>query len=582
MRTISSKLQIILIMMIFLIPLVGLLIGYNLYNVNTLNERVAQNSESTVLLYQRTVERDLKDIESYMANFLANDSESTQLRYPVSNLKAHVLGVEILRKYQSLIDTRQPIAGMFFYSRQNALFRAAYYPRNYSFTEKEETRRFLEDTIQNDPDCLKRGWFLHAVGERPFLFRILGSNGTYSMCAVDLDYVEFPQDFTEQEGDSFLFFTGPDGAPLTKKARLEREEIVPDSLEKDYAITGLPQNRYFVVHNEIPYAGVNLLYASPYRGLLMNMDNLQITILAASVIILLLIFFSFWFLKRFYLRPLDSLVKTMEQVRSGQLDAKLKADYQTDEFYRLGHTFNAMMDEIQALKIASYEQKLEIQQAELQYLKIQIRPHFFLNCLKNLYALAEEKKYEKVQGMILRLSEHLRLYLQDDRTLVPLEMEIRNVENYISLQQMCMPAPPSCSIQVDERLNGLRLPPLSLLTFVENSVKHGLAPGRTLEIHIRITLLEGGEETYVSLSVRDNGEGFSPEMLELLGGGEIKAQHHIGIQNVCRRFRLIYGDRSTFLFSNRGGAETEIFFPYSAEWKEAGRGTEQGKGGKPE
>ena len=61
----------------------------------------------------------------------------------------------------------------------------------------------------------------------------------------------------------------------------------------------------------------------------------------------------------------------------------------------------------------AYDRLLQVQKTKMQYYQIQIRPHFFLNCMKNLYAMAEGKKYEKIQEMILTLSSYLRAVLKD-------------------------------------------------------------------------------------------------------------------------------------------------------------------------
>lgn len=549
-------------MMVFFVPLVGLLLCYGVYSIHSLNDRVALSGESTLHLYRETVERDLREIDHSMANFLANDWDCSQLRYPVGKLRAHLLGVEVVRKFQSQVNAKPLLAGMFFYSQQNALFRAAYYPRNYTYGEKEGLHRFFVDAIENQPDCHTWGWFLQQVENTPFLLRILGNGSTYSMCAVDLGSVDFSQDGENQE-DAFFFFTDSQGLPLTEHARLDEKHIraVPDG--QAYSISpaaGSAGGRSFIVGTSLSYGGLRLLYAMPYDGLLMNMDQIQIAILTASVLILLLVCLSFGLLLRYYLHPLASLVEVMEQVSAGALDVQLKADYHTDEFARLSETFNRMMTQIQQFKIASYEQELEIQRAENQFLKVQIRPHFFLNCLKNIYALAQGQEYGKIQGMVLQLSEYLRSLLYDDRPLVPLEVEIRNLRNYLALQSMCMPVPPRCVIELEPQLEQLQAPPFALLSFVENSLKHGAVPGRALEIYIQGSLLQDGPHTYAVLKVRDNGGGFPPEVLgELNAGREVPG--HIGIQNVRRRFRLLYGEDCVFLFSNRSGAGVEIFFP---------------------
>lgn len=561
MKRLSSKKQIILSMMIFIVPLLCLLIGYNLYNINALNRGLAESRQNTILLYSSAFERELKDIENYAANFLANDADSIQMRYQNSMLQAHVSATEVLQKYRTMMNTKNVMAAIFLHNGSYNIFRGTY-QRDYSYLEKSETETFVRQTLLEDPEVIKRGWFFHQIKGRPFLFRFLGSGGLYNIAVVDLDYMETPQKLKESSGEELLFFLDRAGQPVTEQKKLEAAHMEPGLSEEAFSIVGRGPQKYFLVQSYIPAYGLTIAHASPYLGILMNMNVAQTTVLAGSAMILLLIGFSFYFLKRFFLKPLDSLVTTIEQIRSGRWDAKLETAGSVDEFARLQDAFNAMIEEIHSLKIASYEQQLERQQVELQYLQIQIRPHFFLNCLKNLYALIQAGQYAQTQELILKLSEHLRYLFRETRTLVPLEMEIKNVKNYISLQQMVMPRPPIFTVELDSRLQEALIPPLSLLTFIENSVKYGSLPEKTLELYTKITLLQDEKENYVNITIRDNGGGFSQESLCILQAGPGKMGAHIGIQNVCRRFRLLYGEKCTFFFSNRCGAEIEIYFPY--------------------
>ncbi|WP_411655261.1 sensor histidine kinase [Anaeromassilibacillus sp. SJQ-1] len=143
-----------------------------------------------------------------------------------------------------------------------------------------------------------------------------------------------------------------------------------------------------------------------------------------------------------FFKPMEQLVQTMNAIKCGDLDAKMETDYRVVEFKQLSDTFNGMMEEIKSLKIAVYEKELELQKAQLQYLQIQIRPHFFLNCLKNLYALAQERRFEQIQQMILALSDYLRYLFSDNMTLVPLRDELQSVRRYLLLQQMSASCPP--------------------------------------------------------------------------------------------------------------------------------------------
>ena len=104
-------------------------------------------------------------------------------------------------------------------------------------------------------------------------------------------------------------------------------------------------------------------------------------------------------------------METMQKVGNGNLSLRVNDNYDLLELQRFGQTFNEMLTKINDLKLEAYEKKLDLKQAQLQYLQLQIRPHFYLNCLKSLYGMAEKKQYGEIQESILALSEYFPLYL---------------------------------------------------------------------------------------------------------------------------------------------------------------------------
>ena len=192
----------------------------------------------------------------------------------------------------------------------------------------------------------------------------------------------------------------------------------------------------------------------------------------------------------------------MEEIAEGDLNAYAEENSDVEEFRLMATTFNHMMDQIQKLKIDAYEQERRIQNATIQYLQIQIRPHFFLNCLKNFYALAEQKEYHSIQELTLALSSYLRKVItyEEDTTSVRKEME--SVESYLKLSQLGLSVPVNYNIAVDEKLEEFQILPLSVLTFVENAVNTVYSP-KTLLISIRVSLLPGEtpEDTYVCITI---------------------------------------------------------------------------------
>jgi two-component system LytT family sensor kinase len=176
---------------------------------------------------------------------------------------------------------------------------------------------------------------------------------------------------------------------------------------------------------------------------------------------------------------------------------------------------------------------------ELNFLKAQVHPHFFFNTLNNLYSLTLHKS-ELAPEVVLKLSSLMSYMLYESGApYVPLDKEISNLENYIALEKLrfgtrlsltfekAVTPPDPNSIPPDDPI---RIPPLILLTFVENSFKHGMS--QTLgEGRIDISLKADQHELLFQI---DNSIG---EPLS----SNVSPSNGIGLTNVIRRLDLLYG-----------------------------------------
>jgi sensor histidine kinase YesM len=165
--------------------------------------------------------------------------------------------------------------------------------------------------------------------------------------------------------------------------------------------------------------------------------------------------------------------------------------------------------------------------AELQLLKAQVHPHFLFNTLNNLYSLTL-KKSARSPEVVLKLSELLRYMLQEcTATEVPVEKEVRMIENYIELEKLRYGKRLDIRMNVTGSYHEKNIAPLLLIPFVENAFKHGSAEQEgnafiDISLHVDHELL--------SFSVRNSrSEPSSPAMF----GG-------IGLTNVRKRLQLIY------------------------------------------
>lgn len=177
------------------------------------------------------------------------------------------------------------------------------------------------------------------------------------------------------------------------------------------------------------------------------------------------------------------------------------------------------------------EEKLK---AELNFLKAQVHPHFLFNTLNNLYALTL-KKSKDAPEVVLKLSDLLNYMLYEcTADQVQIEKEIKLLKDYISLEQIRYGNRLNISFNILGNAGGMRVAPLMLLPFVENSFKHGVSEEMD-EAWVSIDL-ELKEEK-LTLKV-ENSKSKHDERED-----QFNYKQGIGLKNVQRRLELLYPEK---------------------------------------
>ena len=236
--------------------------------------------------------------------------------------------------------------------------------------------------------------------------------------------------------------------------------------------------------------------------------------------------------------------------------------------------FDSLTRQLEDLKIDIYEERIALAKTELEYFQLQIKPHFFTNCFGIIFNMAQNEEFETIQQFCVSLSTYVRYLFKDGFSMVPLETELHLTREYLQIQNTRYHTQLFLSEAITDNLLHTPLPPLLVLTFVENSVKH-TANRRDLGIVIRVQYTEEKEDRFLYLEIMDNGPGFSPSILQKLNQLTVPgATHtgedtdtHIGIRNISKRLSLLYGSRYTLRFSNlpaetgHSGARVEVRIP---------------------
>jgi LytS/YehU family sensor histidine kinase len=170
---------------------------------------------------------------------------------------------------------------------------------------------------------------------------------------------------------------------------------------------------------------------------------------------------------------------------------------------------------------------------ELEYLRYQINPHFFMNTLNNIHALVDIDP-EQAKNTILELSRLMRYLLYDgSRPTIPLVKETEFLRHYIALMRLRYTD--SVRIEVDipdeSETPEVQVPPLLFISFVENAFKHGIS-------------YQSESFIMVSLNVREGFINFSC----INSKHERNQDPHsgIGLENTQKRLKLLYHDDYTF------------------------------------
>jgi hypothetical protein len=203
-----------------------------------------------------------------------------------------------------------------------------------------------------------------------------------------------------------------------------------------------------------------------------------------------------------------------------------------------------------ALDLARSEMERQALDARLSLLQAQVAPHFLFNTLANVQALVDAGS-PQASRVLRSLVAYLRAAVPRlDEPVTTLGQELQLVSAYLDLMKMRMPDRLQFELQADDTALGLRCPPMTLLTLVENAVRHGIDPseeGGSIEVAVRRL----GDRCRVI--VRDSGSGLQASNQGL----------GTGLATLRERLRLVFGESATLTVGSQAprGVVATLEFP---------------------
>lgn len=179
------------------------------------------------------------------------------------------------------------------------------------------------------------------------------------------------------------------------------------------------------------------------------------------------------------------------------------------------------------------QERLEKQDLErqLEYLRYQVNPHFFMNTLNNIHALVDINP-ERAKTTIVELSKMMRYILYEgDKKYIPVQREALFLNNYIELMRLRYSSRVSISLDMPEMMPDVMLPPLLLIIFVENAFKHGVSYAAPSFIDIKVEVTQDK----LKFRCRNSRQEQKPDEKKKKGG--------VGLANARRRLDLLFPNR---------------------------------------
>jgi len=286
--------------------------------------------------------------------------------------------------------------------------------------------------------------------------------------------------------------------------------------------------------------GLFTIYTFADTGQL-NTTAVMMVVLTLAVLALMIrgFFFSATKIAGEKSETIDKIVEAYKEVEDGNFDSRLHVDSNI-EFQTIADAYNDMLDNLARLIEEKACETQEKYIAELKQLEMQFNPHFMYNTLENIKFLIKLDP-DKARETILWLSELLRYSINNEISVVPVSEDLYYMENYLHILKMRFGERFEYLIDVTDSAASCLIPKLILQPLIGNSVRYGFENRES--VCISITARAVSDRLF--MSVKDNGAGMEKEKLKEIHSllkSETNRTSHIGLYNVQRRIRLMYGN----------------------------------------
>lgn len=366
---------------------------------------------------------------------------------------------------------------------------------------------------------------------------------------VDLEkLVKSSVSLNQYDNVIFVLTRPQDGAVMYSSAGEAGPQTLPTlDTESRWDICKLDSVKYFVTADGSADYPWDYLCLVPYNEIYASIRDALLFCILFFLAGIALTFLVCHFLVDRITRRFAKLISQMDQFAKYTPDMVLPVDEFSgeereagDEVGMLSRHFSHMAREIDGLIQTDYTNRILLREAQLKALEAQINPHFLYNTLSAINWRAKMRGAQEISDMVEALSNLLRVTLNDDSGLIPLEKELSLVQSYIVIQRIRFDETLDYRLAVEaDELKDVLIPKLTLQPLIENAIRYGLEQSTQI---CRVQLSVRRQGAQLVLLVQNDGSLYEDDLLEKLRQKTVTPHGYgIGLLNIEKRLEFAFG-----------------------------------------
>ena len=499
-------------------------------------------AENFLHIYATQIENRIQKVDMQLTTII-NEDEDLQLLESEDEAKRHYASVRLAQSINDIINIDQS-ADIFVITEADHNICIDAKADNLPYADKNSLRSMFMDYAE--PGRQTDGWKFQKIGDTFYLYRAIVSNRRVTAAAISAESLLKTVSLRDVDTYGFVLTDADDMVKAYAGYPLFDHEV-------DIRIDALRAVRNLENREEMLNGRVRLYSYESRTNVFRHLYKNAIFILA---VIALLCVFDLYFMgteRKQIIQPMQGMIQDMERIRGGDYELRVEERGDNQEFSLLSRTFNQMMDEIVNLKIRFYEKQLALSDAEQKYIRLQIRPHFFLNAMTTIAGLSAKKKNAEIEKYINALSKNIRYMFSSGLHTVSVKEELHHVENYFEMQEMRYAGCIFYFIEMPEELEDWQIPQMLIHTLIENEYKYGISQGHSLMVLIKASVAVYDGEDMLLIEIEDDGKGYPEEVLTAINQDRAQQKEdgtRVGLWSVKRLLELMYDRKNLFLISN--------------------------------